>query len=200
MENTILCVTSFKRELESHRLMEHNWFVCLDSKLSKRAMDIRPNHQKKTNVCYVLIAQVYSSNWGIFYWKVQSELRLNTSPYQWSKKPTLTEEGSKKPPYRNPPHRLRHCLGSCDHRKMSSLISLKDKIFFLQQLLHSPLMLILSDAHSKSIDKIRYIIAISVKRELVSPLNESASSLWSLTLLLPSFPQLFGVLNKLFAW
>lgn len=25
--------TSFKRESESHWLMEHNWFVCLDSEL-----------------------------------------------------------------------------------------------------------------------------------------------------------------------
>lgn len=40
------CTTSFKREFESHWLMEHNKFVCLDSKLSKRII----THQNKNDV------------------------------------------------------------------------------------------------------------------------------------------------------
>lgn len=32
--------TSFKRESDSHWLMEHNWFVCLDSELRNRSISV----------------------------------------------------------------------------------------------------------------------------------------------------------------
>lgn len=39
--------TSFKREFESHWLMEHNWSVCLDSELRQPKKHSTVNHRMK---------------------------------------------------------------------------------------------------------------------------------------------------------
>lgn len=77
--------TSFKREFGSHWLIEHSWFVCLDSELGKTSRSINQDvHRRRKKKHFYFTSKIGVQVSEVIFSSCQPLNQERVKPYSWS--------------------------------------------------------------------------------------------------------------------